>query len=47
MRQLTNVPLMESANCCGINNIYGTRNVADVAGAHGVDRFVMISTVKR
>jgi FlaA1/EpsC-like NDP-sugar epimerase len=29
-----------------LNNIYGTRNIAEAAGGHGAERFVMISTNK-
>ena len=41
------VPLMESAPCEAIkNNVLGTRNVAEAAGANGAQRFIYISTDK-
>ncbi|WP_101911987.1 polysaccharide biosynthesis protein [Megasphaera vaginalis (ex Bordigoni et al. 2020)] len=41
------VPLMERQPRAAIsNNVYGTRNVAVVAGEYGVEKFVMISTDK-
>lgn len=41
------VPLMEIQPMAAVtNNIFGTRNMAEVAGRYGVDRFVMISTDK-
>ncbi len=41
------VPLMEANPLVSVaNNVLGTRNVADVAIANGVERFVLISTDK-
>ncbi len=41
------VPLMEHSACEAIkNNIYGTRNVADMAEKYGVKKFVLVSTDK-
>lgn len=41
------VPLMEENPCEAVRtNVYGTRNLADVAVKYGVERFVMVSTDK-
>ena len=41
------VPLMEENPCEAVHtNVYGTRNVADMAGKYGVEKFVMVSTDK-
>ncbi len=41
------VPLMEDSPCEAIkNNVFGTYNVAESAGEHGVKKFVLISTDK-
>ena len=41
------VPLMETSPCEAIkNNVFGTRNVAEMADKYGVQRFVQISTDK-
>lgn len=41
------VPLMERQPMAAIlNNVYGTRNMAETAGMYGAERFVMISTDK-
>ena len=41
------VPLMEENPCEAIRvNVYGSRNVADMAVKYGVERFVMVSTDK-
>ena len=41
------VPLMEENPCEAIRvNVFGTRNVADIAVKYGVEKFVMVSTDK-
>lgn len=41
------VPLMEENPCEAVRvNVYGSRNVADMAVKYGVERFVMVSTDK-
>ena len=41
------VPLMEHSSCEAIkNNVFGTRNTADMAEKYGVDKFILISTDK-
>ena len=41
------VPLMEENPCEAIRvNVYGTRNVADIAVKYGLEKFVMVSTDK-
>ena len=41
------VPLMEHSGCEAIkNNVFGTRNAADMAEKHGVEKFILVSTDK-
>lgn len=41
------VPLMEHSACEAVkNNVFGTKNVADMAEAYGVEKFILISTDK-
>lgn len=41
------VPLMEENPCEAVHtNVYGTRNVADMAVKYGVEKFIMVSTDK-
>ena len=41
------VPLMEENPCEAVHtNVYGTRNVADIAVKYDVDKFIMVSTDK-
>ena len=41
------VPLMEHSNCEAIkNNVFGTKNTADMAEKYGAERFILISTDK-
>ena len=41
------VPLMEHSSCEAIkNNIFGTKNTADMAEKYGVERFILVSTDK-
>ncbi len=41
------VPLMEHSNCEAIkNNIFGTKNAADMAEKYGAQKFILISTDK-
>lgn len=41
------VPMVENNPCEGVNtNVFGTKNIADLALKYGVDRFVMVSTDK-
>ena len=41
------VPLMEENPCEAVHtNVYGTRNVADMAVRYNVDKFIMVSTDK-
>ncbi len=41
------VPLMERSNCEAIkNNVFGTKNTADLAEKYGVEKFILVSTDK-
>ncbi len=41
------VPLMEHSNCEAIkNNVFGTKNTADMAEKYGAERFILVSTDK-
>ena len=41
------VPLMEHSGCEAIkNNVFGTRNTADMAEKYGVEKFILVSTDK-